>query len=72
VSRQSGWIAPVVLVDGVVAGTWAPDREVARIAWFSEAGAPPAKALAAEVERVGDVLGRTLRPEVVVSPRPPA
>jgi hypothetical protein len=58
VSRQSGWISPVVLVDGVVGGTWKLDREALRIAWFDEAGRPPREALDAEVQRLAPLLGR--------------
>src|SRR5687768_5165999 len=38
VSRQSGWIAPVVVAGGVVTGTWELEGGQARIAWFEEAG----------------------------------
>ena len=34
VSRQSGWISPVVLAGGAVAGTWQLDGGEARIAWL--------------------------------------
>jgi hypothetical protein len=61
VSRQSGWIAPVVVVGGVVQGTWvlAGDRVV--VAWFAEAGAVRRAALEAEVKRLATIVGRTLR-----------
>lgn len=58
VSRQSGWISPVVLVDGVVCGTWKLDRKALRIAWFREAGRPLRAALDAEVHRLASILGR--------------
>jgi Winged helix DNA-binding domain len=64
VSRQSGWISPVVVVGGVVAGTWALDRDEIRIDWFREAGPIPAHALDAEVERWAGILGRSLRTTV--------
>jgi len=60
VSLQSGWIAPVVVVGGVVSGTWTVDGNTARIAWFREAGRPPRRALAAEVERMSGLLDRDL------------
>ncbi|HEV2250851.1 MAG TPA: winged helix DNA-binding domain-containing protein [Candidatus Limnocylindria bacterium] len=60
VSRQSGWIAPVVLAGGVVAGTWEIDGDDARIAWFTESGRPPRRALEAEVERLASLLDRDL------------
>lgn len=60
VSLQSGWIAPVVVAGGVVAGTWTVEREAARIAWFREAGRPPRRALEAEVARYASLLERDL------------
>jgi hypothetical protein len=65
VSRQAGWISPVVVVGGVVCGTWELDAEVARIVWFREAGKPPHGALKVEVARLSTILGRELRLEVV-------
>ena len=61
VSKQSGWISPVVLAGGVVRGTWglAGDRIV--VAWFKEAGAVPRAALRAEVKRLWTIFGRELR-----------
>lgn len=60
VSRQSGWIAPVVIASGVVSGTWQLDADRVRIEWFAEAGAPPRSALAREVARLSSILGRDL------------
>ena len=59
-SREGGWISPVVLVDGVVRGTWKLARGQVRIAWFREAGRPQRKALNAEVLRLSSILGRDL------------
>ena len=64
VSKQSGWIAPVVLLGGVVRGTWELDGDAARIAWFREAGSPPHEALAAEVARLSSILDRSLGTEI--------
>jgi hypothetical protein len=61
VSRQSGWISPVVVASGVVRGTWELDGERVRIAWFREAGKPPREALEAEVARLSSILERSLR-----------
>jgi hypothetical protein len=61
ISRQSGWISPVVVVGGVVRGTWELDGDQARIAWFREAGKPPRNALQAEVTRLSSILDRGLR-----------
>jgi hypothetical protein len=58
VSKTAGWIAPIVVVGGVVKGTWALDRKVVRVAWFSEAGAPPKTALQEEVARLSSVFGQ--------------
>ena len=60
VSRQSGWISPVVVRGGVVSGTWQLDGEHVRIAWFREAGRPPTGLLEAEVARLSSILGRDL------------
>jgi Winged helix DNA-binding domain len=64
VSRQAGWISPVVVAGGVVRGTWELESEHARIAWFSEAGRLPRNAVEAEVARLSSILGRELRPAI--------
>lgn len=64
VSKQSGWIAPVVVAGGVVHGTWALSGERVVVAWFKEAGAVPRTALQAEAKRLSAILGRELRLEV--------
>lgn len=64
VSRQSGWISPVVVSGGTVAGTWELDGDQVRVAWFTEAGPPPGDALGDEVTRLAALLGRELRPSV--------
>ena len=61
VSKQSGWISPVVVTGGVVSGTWELDGERVRVAWFQEAGRLPRKALEAEVARLSSLLDRGLR-----------
>jgi hypothetical protein len=60
VSRTAGWIAPVVLVGGVVRGTWALDADRVAIEWFSEGGKPPRAQLESEVGRLSQILGRSL------------
>ena len=64
VSKQSGWISPVVLAGGVVRGTWglAGDRVV--VAWFKEGGAVQRTGLWGEVKRLSGILARELRLEV--------
>jgi hypothetical protein len=64
VSRQAGWISPVVLRGGVVCGTWELDDGTARIRWFREAARISRAALAAEVDRLSTVIARDLRLEV--------
>jgi hypothetical protein len=67
VSRQAGWISPVVVVGGVVSGTWELDDSHVRIAWFPEAGRPPRRALGLEVARLAAILDRDLAPAIVVA-----
>ena len=64
VSRAAGWISPVVVAGGVVAGTWDLDRDTARITWFREAGRVPKKALGSEVARLSPLVDRDLGLEV--------
>ena len=63
VSRQAGWISPVVLSGGVVSGTWQLDGDVVRVGWLGEAGKPPAGRLSAEVKRLAGIVERELRIE---------
>lgn len=66
VSRPAGWIAPVVLRGGVVAGTWALDGRRLIVEWFAEAGDVPKRAVGVGVERLAGVLGRALDPVVTI------
>jgi hypothetical protein len=66
VSRQSGWIAPIVVVGGVIRGTWNVEGDRVGIAWFGEAGRPPRTALAEEVARLSKLVGRPLILDVAV------
>jgi hypothetical protein len=66
VSKQSGWIAPVVVASGAVKGTWELDGESVTVGWFKEAGRPPRSRIAAEVERLSSIVDRRLRPQIVV------
>jgi hypothetical protein len=70
VSKQSGWISPVVLAGGVACGTWGLDDHRVRVAWFKEAGVVPRNALAAEVERLSSILGRGLRASIGLYGKP--
>jgi Winged helix DNA-binding domain len=60
VSRQAGWISPVVVVGGVVNGTWELSADRVTVTWFSENGRLPRTRLAEEVERLSTILGRDL------------
>jgi hypothetical protein len=66
VSRQSGWIAPIVVAGGVVSGTWEIDGDRARIDWFREGGKPPREALEEELARLSRILERELSPTVSI------
>ena len=52
VSKAAGWIAPVVIWRGRVAGTWEVVDGSVAVTLFPEADGVPARALAAEVERI--------------------
>jgi Winged helix DNA-binding domain len=64
VSRQAGWISPVVVAGGVVRGTWELDGDRVRVDWFAELGRLPRTALRAEVARLSAILGRELGSEL--------
>jgi hypothetical protein len=64
VSKQSGWISPVVVAGGAVCGTWELDGERVRLAWFREAGRVPRKAVEVEVARLSSILDRGLHAEI--------
>src|SRR5437762_2174289 len=64
VSKQSGWISPVVIAGGVVRGTWDVETDRVRVAWFTETGAVPRMALLAEAKRLSTITERELQLEV--------
>lgn len=64
VSRQAGWIAPIVVAGGSVKGTWQLDGDRLRIDWFKESGKPPRTKLASEIERLSAILGHDVRAEI--------
>jgi len=68
VSKQSGWIAPIVIVGGVVAGTWELDGDVIRIGLFEGARQPARRAVQTAVGRLGTISGRALELEVGTVP----
>ena len=63
VSRQ----ANLVILGGVVSGTWTLGHDRVSTGWFSEAGPPPRDALANEVARLSAILGRRLESIVDVA-----
>jgi hypothetical protein len=67
VSKQSDWIAPVVVAGGVVCRTWEVDGGLIRVGWFGEAGTVPRRAIGSEAERLSSILGRDFRVVVAVS-----
>jgi hypothetical protein len=54
----------VVIVGGVVAGTWALKGEELKIDWFKPRGAPTGAAVTGEIERVARILGRPIHADV--------
>jgi hypothetical protein len=63
VSKAAGWIAPVVLDGGRVAGVWTLEGDHLQVSLFRESATTDRAALASEAERVGHYLER----EVAVS-----
>ena len=61
VYRPQGWLSPVLLVDGVMAGVWSPelsgDRLAVSIEPFSAMGSEVAAAAEAEAARLAEFLG---------------
>jgi hypothetical protein len=60
VSKTAGWIAPIVVIGGVVRGTWSLDKDRVVVDWFEESGSQPIKELEAEVDRLVGIIGRPL------------
>jgi hypothetical protein len=60
VSRQ----ANIIIVGGVVSGTWTLTDDHVVSAWFAEAGPPQREALAEEAARLGAILDRPLHSTV--------
>jgi hypothetical protein len=59
--------ADLVIVGGVVSGTWSLKDDQVVVAWFAEAGNPGQQALADEVSRLGTILGRPLEASVQIA-----
>jgi Winged helix DNA-binding domain len=56
--------ANILIVGGVVSGTWALTDNQVVATWFAEAGPPARDALAEEVARLGAIIDRALQPPV--------
>ncbi len=65
ISKAAGWISPVVVAGGRVAGTWQADGDALVIELFSEADAVDRTALDAEVAVLERVTGRQFTTSVV-------
>jgi hypothetical protein len=59
--------ANIVIVGGVVSGTWSATHDQVVVAWFAEAGPPPRDALEEEVGRLATIVDRPLRSTVAVA-----
>ena len=57
VSRTAGWISPIVVVGGRVAGTWELDKDTLAVSLFPDAERPPMDALEAEAAHVAQASG---------------
>lgn len=56
--------ANLVILAGVVSGTWSLSHDQIVVGWFAEAGPPPQEALGDEVARLATILSRPLQPTV--------
>jgi hypothetical protein len=65
ISRAAGWIAPVVVHAGRVAGTWEVADTALTVTLFPEAGKVPSAGIEAEAVRIGTARGATLRVSVL-------
>ncbi len=59
--------ANIVIVGGVVSGTWSLAGNKVVVGWFAEAGPPAHDALAEEIARLATILDHPLRPTVHVA-----
>lgn len=65
ISKAAGWISPVVVAGGRVAGTWGVDGDTLGVGLFSEVGPVDRTALDAEIAVLERVLGRRLTPSII-------
>ncbi len=60
VYKEAGWLAPVVLLDGRVAGTWSYERTPRTLQVAAKIFAPPTKEIKRDLKEEADDLGRFL------------
>jgi hypothetical protein len=65
VSRTAGWISPLLLDAGRVAGVWSREEDQLVVTRFAEGRRIAVRALGAEARRVAAALGRKLTLVVV-------
>jgi hypothetical protein len=67
ISKAAGWISPVVVCGGRVAGTWEANGSALDVVLFPESGPVPRSGLDAEAERLGAILGAPLQVSVTTA-----
>ena len=67
ISKTAGWISPVVLCDGKIAGVWEVTGGLLRVQLFEEAGAVPRSGIDAEAARLAEYRGESLSVEVTTT-----
>jgi hypothetical protein len=58
--KTAGWIAPVLVWRGRVAGTWEAKDDTLQVVCFKESGKPPKKQIEAEAARFEAYTGKKL------------
>jgi hypothetical protein len=56
--------ANIVIVGGVVSGTWSLSRDRVAVSWFAKGGRPRLQAIEAEVARLRAIVDRDLKPSL--------
>jgi hypothetical protein len=60
ISKTAGWISPVLVWRGRVAGTWEAKDDTLQVVCFKESGKPPKKQIEAEADRIKAYTGNKL------------
>jgi hypothetical protein len=60
ISKTAGWISPVVVWRGRVAGTWDAKDDMLQVVCFKESGKPPKKQIEAEAARIESYTGNKM------------